>query len=106
MEKLFNNEVLQELYDNRNEEISHYCIRNDKEYDRHRKKLEKELFKILRYVPEEKKFKMENEIEDFIYEHISLMSEYWCSKYYKVGFADGLSVKKEIQKELEDLENG
>ncbi len=45
MEKLFNNEVLQELYDNRDEEISHYCIRNDKEYDQNRKKLEKEFLK-------------------------------------------------------------
>lgn len=106
MEELFNDSVLQELYDNRNMEVSHYCIRHDKEFDRQRKKLEKELSKILRYVPEEKRFKMENEIEDFIFGHINLMSEYWCSKYYKVGFADGLNVKKEIQKELEDLKDG
>lgn len=106
MEELFNDSVLQELYEQRNEEISHYVIRHNKEFDEHRLKLENELFKLLEYVPKEKRFKVQEEIEDFIFAHISEMSEFWCSKYYKVGFADGLNVKKEIQSVLEGLKDG
>ena len=106
MEELFNDSVLEELYEKRNEEVSHYCIRHNKEYDEHRLKLEKELFKLLDYVPEEKRFKVQEEIEDFIFAYVMDLSEFWCSKYYKVGFADGLNVKKETQSELEGLKDG
>ena len=61
---------------------------------------------LLNYVPGEHYNQLKEDIEDFLFEHILSLSEFWCSKYYKVGFADGLNVKKELQEELEDLDYG
>lgn len=106
MEELLNNSVLEELYEDRNEHVSHYIIKNNSEYEKKEKAMENKLRELLNYVPGELYKQLEDEIEDFLFEHVLSLSEFWCSKYYKVGFADGLSVKKEIQKELEDLSNG
>ena len=64
------------------------------------------LKELLNYVPGDMYRKLEEEIEDFLFEHVLQLSEFWCSKYYKVGFADGLNVKKDIEKNLEDIANG
>ena len=61
---------------------------------------------LLNYVPGEQYYQLKDDIEEFLFEHILCLSEFWCSKYYKVGFADGLNVKKESKKELEDLVYG
>ena len=106
MEELLNNSVLEELYEDRNEHVSHYIIKNNSEYEEKEQVMETKLKELLNYVPGELFKQLEDEIEDFLFEHVLSLSEFWCSKYYKVGFADGLSVKKEIQKELEDLSNG
>ena len=105
MDELLNNSVLEELYNERNEEFSHYIIRNNEEYKKQEQAMENKLKELLNYVPGELYKKLEEEIEDFLLGHILSLSEFWCSKYYKVGFADGLNVKKEIQEELEGLAN-
>ena len=106
MEELLNNSVLEELYEDRNEQLSHYIITNKSEYKERKKAMEDKLRELLNYVQGEHYKHLEDEIEGFLFEHVLTLSEFWCSKYYKVGFADGLSVKKEIQKELEGLSNG
>lgn len=106
MEELLNNSVLEELYESRNEQLSHYIITNKSEYKERKKAMEDKLKELLNFVPGEHYKYLEDEIEKFIFENVLNLSEFWCSKYYKVGFADGLSVKKEIQKEMEGLSNG
>lgn len=105
MEELFDNSVLEEMYNERNEEFSHYIIRNNGEYQKQEQAMKNKLKELLNYVPGELYCKLEEEIEEFLFEHILSLSEFWCSKYYKVGFADGMNVKKEIQKELEEISN-
>ncbi len=106
MEIIFENFVLDELYQHRNEEVSHHFIKNSKEYKEHERAMENKLMELLNYVPGEHYNQLKEDIEDFLFEHILSLSEFWCSKYYKVGFADGLNVKKELQEELEDLDYG
>ena len=103
MDDLFENSVLEELYQHRNEEVSHHFIKNSKEYKEHEEAMENKLMELLNYVPGELYNQLKEDIEDFLFEYILSLSEFWCSKYYKVGFADGLNVKKELQVELEDL---
>lgn len=105
MEELFNNTVLDKLFEERNEKMSYAVIKNSQDYLLRERALQSKLSQLLEYVPKEKYTSMEREIEDFIFDHIGYMSEYWCSKYYKVGFADGLNVKKEVQTELEELDD-
>ena len=106
MKKLLSNSVLQEMYESRNEDLSHYFIRHSEEYHKKEKAMEDKLKELLNYVPGDMYRKLEEEIEDFLFEHVLQLSEFWCSKYYKVGFADGLNVKKDIEKNLEDIANG
>lgn len=106
MEELLSNKVLHELYESRNEEISHYIMRNSEEYKKNEEAMENKLKELLNYVPGELYHQLENEIEEFLFEHIWALSEFWCEKYYKIGFADGLNVKKDIAEELEELANG
>lgn len=106
MEKLFENSVLQNMYEQRYEELSHYIIKNNVEYKKLEKAMEDKLKELLNYVPAEHYTYLEREIDDFLFDHILELSEFWCSKYYKVGFADGLNAKKEIEVELEELING
>lgn len=106
MENLLNNSVLHELYESRNEEISHHFIRNSEEYKEKEQAMENKLRELLNYVPGELYHKLEVEIEEFLFEHILELSEFWCEKYYKVGFADGLNVKKDIEQNLEELAGG
>ena len=103
MDELIRNSVLEELFNKRSEEISHYCILNSKEYKELENAMENKLKELLRYVSSEYRELLEEEIEDFLFDHILGLSEYWCSRYYKIGFADGLNVKKEIEEELEEL---
>lgn len=106
MEQLFENSVLEELYSKRNEEVSHHCIKNSEEYKKLEGAMENKLKELLNYVSGEHYEHLEEEIEDFLFKHVLELSEYWCSRYYKIGFADGLNVKKEIAEKLEELENG
>ncbi len=106
MEELFNNSVLETLYENRNEELSHYIIKNNNEYKEKEIAMEKKLKELLNYVSGEHYEALEKEIEDFLFDHVAYISEFWCSKYYKIGFSDGLNVKNELAKEVEEIRNG
>lgn len=105
MDELFNNSVLNEMYEDRSEKISNYLIKGNTEYEEKEKAMEDKLRELLNYVPGEHYKALEDEIEEFLFDHVMYMSEFWCEKYYKIGFADGLNVKKEIQTELEGLDN-
>ena len=106
MDELLNNSVLAELYKQRNEEVSHHFIRNSEEYHKQEQAMENKLRELLNYVPGELYHQLEEEIEEFLFEHILGLSEFWREKYYKIGFADGLNVKRDIEQNLEVLGNG
>ena len=106
MDELLNNSILEEKYNQRSEEVSHHFIRISEEYQKKQSEMENKLKQLLNYVPGELYHKLEDDIDEFLFEHILGLSEFWCSIYYKIGFADGLNVKKDIEKNLEELTNG
>ena len=106
MNEIFNNHLLQKLYDDRNEVISYKVIKESEEYTKKVAEMEKKLKQILNYVPGDMYQEIEKEIDDFMFDHVLQLAEFWCPKYYKIGFIDGMNVKKEIETELEELVNG
>ena len=74
--------------------------------DESRKEIEEKLNEILNYVPGELYKELQDEILDFMFDHISFLSNFWNSRYYKIGFIDGMNVKKDVERELEELSNG
>ena len=106
MEKLFNNSVLEKLFEDRNEELSHTIIKNSDDYRNSLKEMENKLKELLNYVPGELYNQIEREIDDFLYDHVLYLSNFWDSRFYKIGFIDGMNVKKDIENELEEITNG
>ena len=106
MERLFNCSLLEKLYEDRNEDLSHTIIKQSPEYKKSRKEIEEKLNEILNYVPGELYKELQDEILDFMFDHISFLSNFWNSRYYKIGFIDGMNVKKDTERELEELSNG
>lgn len=105
MEEILNSSVLDEMFEDRSEKLSRYLIKDNAEYVEKEKEMSDKLKELLKYVPGEHYKALENEIEEFLFDHVMYMSEFWCEKYYKIGFADGLNVKKELQEELEGLKD-
>mgnify|MGYP003266810651 FL=1 len=60
---------------------------------------------LLNYVPKEYHKELEEKIEDFLFENVFEMSEFWNVNFYKLGFMDGLKAKKEIEKQMEVYDN-
>ena len=106
MERLLNCSLLEKLYEDRNEDLSHIIIKKCPEYKKSRKEIEEKLNEILNYVPGELYKELQDEILDFMFVHISFLSNFWNSRYYKIGFIDGMNVKKDVERELEELSNG
>ena len=110
MERLFNCSLLEKLYEDRNEDLSHTIIKQSPEYKKSRKEIEEKLNEILNYVPGELYKELQDEILDFMFDHISFLSNFWNSRYYKIGFIDGMNVKKEMSEimevELNEKSNG
>ena len=59
----------------------------------------------MNYVPKEYHKELEEKIEDFLFENVLEMSEFWNVNFYKLGFMDGLYEKKEIEKQMEVYDN-
>ncbi len=105
MEKLFKNSVLEKLFNSRSEELSYKIIKNSKEYQELNKRMENRIKQILNYVPGEHYEAVEKDIDDFLFDHVLKLAEFWNARYYKIGFSDGLRVKKEVEQSLEELAN-
>lgn len=89
IEKIFSESILQKLFENRHEEFSHkFTTLTDtkKMYDN----LENRLKSLLGYINNEH------------YNYAELCIEYWNSGFYKLGVIDGMNLKKELQKKLEE----
>ena len=71
MERLFNCSLLEKLYEDRNEDLSHTIIKQSPEYKKSRKEIEEKLNEILNYVPGELYKELQDEILDFMFDHIS-----------------------------------
>lgn len=106
MNKIFNNSILEELYESKREETSDRIINNSKEYKNKIKELENNIKQILNYVPGDLYESMEEEINNSLFEYASYLEGFWTLQYYKVGFCDGLKLKQETEKSLEELTNG
>ncbi len=106
MNKLFENSLLEKLFNSRSEELSHKIIKNSKEYQKLIKSMENRIKQILNYVPGEHYEAVEKDIDDFLFDHVLNIAEFWNNRYYKIGFSDGLRVKKEVEQSLEELTNG
>ena len=105
MNKLFENSLLEKLFNSRSE-LSHKIIKNSKEYQKLIKSMENRIKQILNYVPGEHYEAVEKDIDDFLFDHVLNIAEFWNNRYYKIGFSDGLRVKKEVEQSLEELTNG
>ena len=106
MERLFNCSLLEKIYEDRNEDLSRIIIKQSPEYKQSLKEMEDKLNEILNYVPGELYKEIQDEMLDFMFDHISFLSNFWNSRYYKIGFIDGMNVKKDVERELEELSNG
>ena len=105
MENFFKNSILEELFENRSAEFSHFIIKNSKEFHKLNNSMKEKISSLMRYVPERDKEEIQTEIEDFMFDNVLALSEFWNSRYYKIGFSDGLKVKKEVEESLKQLLN-
>ena len=75
-----------------------------------REETETRLKSILNYVPAEHYKAVEKDIDDFLFDNFLGMAEFWNRNYYKLGFIDGMNVKKEMSEimevELNEKSNG
>lgn len=106
MNKLFNEPVLAKLFDSRNEELSEVVIKKSEEYNTLIDETKKKIKQLLLYVPGDMYENLESEIDNFLYNNVLSIAEFWNSRFYKIGFSDGLKVKKEVEQSLEGLQNG
>lgn len=102
MEELFENKILDELYEIRGEEfIESYTKKYGKpEKVKKAEKAEEQLVQFM------KKFIKDESNMKKLYEKINIFESYaldemsfWHKPYYKFGFIDGMSLKREIQEE-------
>lgn len=102
MEELFENKILDELYEIRGEEfIGSYTKKYGKpEKVKKAEKAEEQLVQFM------KKFIKDESNMKKLYEKINIFESYaldemsfWHKPYYKFGFIDGLNLKREIQEE-------
>lgn len=107
MEELFENKVLDELFEMRTDGLERAIIKKYGKTKEHEKadKTEEELTNILKEtVKDEKKFEIIfekiNDFEGYLFGEIY----FWEKQYYKKGFIDGMYFKKEIQEERKEIE--
>lgn len=102
MGELFEDSALEKLFNSRSEELSHKVIKNSEEYKNLLKKTEEKLKGFLNNVPEKQNNEEEMNfiIDDFLFNNVLGLAEFWNSEYYKLGFADGLNLKKEVEETL------
>ena len=105
IDDFFNCSILDELCEARREEFSSKVTTNSKEYQGLIDDTEKRMKELLNYVPKEYHKELEEKIEDFLFENVLEMSEFWNVNFYKLGFMDGLNAKKEIEKQMEVYDN-
>ena len=110
MEGFLNCSILDEIFETRQEEFSHKVIETSEDYMKLIEETETRLKSILNYVPAEHYKAVEKDIDDFLFDNFLGMAEFWNRNYYKLGFIDGMNVKKEISEimevELNEKSNG
>jgi len=105
MENLFNCSILEELYDIRSDEISHKIIKISKEYRDLINDTELKIKQIATSGGNQNEFELQEIIDEVMFNNVMKLSEFWSNKYYKVGFMDGLNVKKELETQMEVFNN-
>jgi hypothetical protein len=106
IDKFFKCSILDELCDARRDEFSHKIIKYSKEYQNLKDDTERKIKELLDYVPGELYKELEQKIDDALFNNIMEMTEFWNVNFYKLGFMDGLNVKKELQEQMEEYNNG
>ena len=108
MEKLFENELLEDLYEARGEELENeyenkYGIPAEKRKVNNAE--DRFTDSLVDYIKDEEK--LQSVVDDFEnYKHYAInLSEFWRKQYYKLGFIDCLCLIKELLEILKFLEN-
>ncbi len=101
MEEFFNDEVLKDLYEVRCEKFAKQYTEKNGNSD-NLKEASEEVRKLENILREKIKDKKDIEMimdqfEKIQYANMRVHS-FWFDKFYKVGFVDGISFKKEIEK--------
>lgn len=99
IEKLFNESILQKLFENRHEEFSRKFT-NLTETKKQYENIEKRLKSLLLYINANHYNFVETEITEILTD-MQVCIEYWNSGFYKIGVVDGMNLKQELQKRLE-----
>lgn len=102
MEEYLKAPILKDLYNSRNEEISHFIIKKSKEYNNYRNDIESEIKGLLNYVSSDHYKELESQIEDTLWKIIQFV-EYWDETFYRVGIIDGMKLDKELKQEMEKM---
>lgn len=102
LKEFFNCSILDEIFETRQEKFSHKVIATSKKYMQFREETETKLKSVLNYIPREHYEAVAREIEDFLFDNFLGMAEFWNKNYYKLGFLDGMNVKKEMAELMED----
>lgn len=105
MEEFLKSSLLDKIYEDRNEEFTHFVISNSKDYKKEKNKLEKRLTSLLNYIPGEHYEYVKNEIDEILYDFVGF-TEFWNKPFYMLGIVDGLKLEKELKDEVEKVLNG
>ena len=100
IEKLFNESILQKLFENRHEDFSQKFtdfIETKKKYEN----VENRLESLLQYISADHYNYVKTEINEILTD-MQICIEYCNSGFYKIGIVDGMNLKKEIKKMLEE----
>lgn len=103
MSKKKEDSIIEEIYKSKRDEFSKFLTQNSKKYNKLLGEMEEELKSILRYVPDDLKIEITMQIEDFMFGQVMTLAEFWESNYYKLGFIDGVRIKKEIKCSMEEF---
>lgn len=105
MKNMLKATILEELFYSRRKDFFRNIVNQSKEYKALINAVEDEIRQLLLYVPGEHYEALEKEMDKFLSRYILKLEKFWNLEYYKIGFADGLRVKKEVELSLEELTN-
>lgn len=106
MDEFFEIQVLDELYEAKYEDFSHKIIRESDEYKEKLNTFERKVKEMLNFVQGDQYDYVESKLDEALFDMLGIV-ELWDRDFYKLGFADGMKMNKEL-KELweEDKKNG
>lgn len=90
------NSIIYELFDVRRDKFAYNDMKKSNDRNELVSDIEKKLNNLSNFIQEDKKEFYKKEIED-TFDKIGKLTEYWDFLFYKNGFADGMTLRKEIE---------